>query len=309
VKRKYDFWYLITGLLIGLGIGLLAAWVVAPVRFSDTTPSSLRIDRKDEYRYLIASSFAANGDLVRARARLEVLQDSDPIKALGEQAQRMISTGSALPEVQVLADLSTAIQNQLAENPSPSVEIPLTASATNLVSSTPAENPTASPSPSATETPFSSPSPSASPSPSPSPTQTSEVTATLQPKPISTMAPRATNTITPTITAPFKITKVSPFCEPSQPGLLQVYLTNSDGKPAPGIEVVVTWSDGEEHFFTGLKPEMGNGYADFVMAENVDYSLTLSGGGVQVPNLQAGKCGLLQSNAYPGGIRLDFKQP
>ncbi len=54
-------------------------------------------------------------------------------------------------------------------------------------------------------------------------------------------------------------------------------------QPVPSVELVVTWDGGEDHFFTGLKPELGLGYADFVMTPEVVYSIRLADGG------QAGK--------------------
>lgn len=59
-------WYLVTGLLLGLGVGLLLAWVILPVPYVASTPVSLRSDFKDEYRYLIASAYTATGNLERA---------------------------------------------------------------------------------------------------------------------------------------------------------------------------------------------------------------------------------------------------
>ena len=35
--------------------------------------------------------------------------------------------------------------------------------------------------------------------------------------------------------------------------------------PYPSVELVVTWDEGEDHFFTGLQPELGLGYGDFLM--------------------------------------------
>ena len=81
-------WYLLTGLVIGILIGIVYARYFQPVRYVDTTPSSLRNDFKDQYRSLIAAAFLSNGDLIRARARLELLEDPDAFQALTDQAQR-----------------------------------------------------------------------------------------------------------------------------------------------------------------------------------------------------------------------------
>ena len=78
-------WYLLTGLVIGAVLGLLYAWVIRPVQYTNTAPSSLRAEDKDQYRAVIAAAYLANGDLLRARARLELLQDPDLYRVLAEQ--------------------------------------------------------------------------------------------------------------------------------------------------------------------------------------------------------------------------------
>jgi hypothetical protein len=50
-------WYLLTGMVIGIVLGLVYAWVVQPVRYVNTSPGSLRVEFKDRYRALIASAY------------------------------------------------------------------------------------------------------------------------------------------------------------------------------------------------------------------------------------------------------------
>ena len=303
MNKKQVFLISLLGLGFGLGIGLLVAWVLAPVQFIDTTPASLRVDFKDEYRFMIASAFAANSDLLRAQARLDTLSDPDPIKVFGQQAQRMLANNSPMSEIQVLTDLSTALQSQptVVYSPVPA----MTDLATDTLTPTPTiqATPTTSPSPTETITSY--------PSFTPTPTATQTVAATLTPqqKPISTLAPRSTQTSSPKPSTPFKLVKQSTICDPAQPGLLQVNLSNSDGKPAAGVELVITWLGGEEHFFTGLKPELGYGYADYSMTGNIEYALSLSDGGTRLTGLSTPKCTTTQGNTYPGGLDLEFKRP
>ena len=44
-----------------------------------------------------------------------------------------------------------------------------------------------------------------------------------------------------------------------------VEVRNKKRQPIEGQEIIVSWSGGEESFFTGLKPEISDGYADFQM--------------------------------------------
>jgi hypothetical protein len=93
-----------------------------PAPYENTNPESLQAEYKDEYRVLIASAFASTGDLVRARARLELLGDRDIYQSLFDQAQRA-SAGDATPdEARALRLLAAALaQPALLSTPIPSV--------------------------------------------------------------------------------------------------------------------------------------------------------------------------------------------
>jgi hypothetical protein len=80
------------------------------------------------------------------------------------------------------------------------------------------------------------------------------------------------------------------------------------GNGVPGLEVIVTWEGGENHFFTGLKPEMGLGYADFQMLPGVSYTLRLAEGGQPVSNLVVTDC-QTGGNTQAGSWKLVFIQP
>ena len=65
------------------------------------------------------------------------------------------------------------------------------------------------------------------------------------------------------------------LCDDKTGGLLRVYVRDGKGKPLPGIQVAVTWSGGSDRLFTGFKPEVDPGYADFTMKAGEEYSVTL----------------------------------
>jgi hypothetical protein len=114
-EHKAFPWYLLTGLVLGFILGLLYAWLFNPVVYSNTEPATMRADYKDLYRATIAQAYAATGDLARAESRLALLQDEDPVFALGTQAQQMLAVGEAY-DARALALLAAALQ---AEGDSP----------------------------------------------------------------------------------------------------------------------------------------------------------------------------------------------
>ena len=102
-------WYLLTGFVIGIVLGLVYAWLIAPQERPDTSPASLQPEFKDQFRAMIASAFVATGDLTRAEARLKYLGDSDITRVLSEQAQRTLGEGNSPLEAQALGLLAVAL--------------------------------------------------------------------------------------------------------------------------------------------------------------------------------------------------------
>lgn len=112
MKSRSSSLYLLTGIALGILLGLIYAWSIRPAEAVDTNPASLQTQYKDQYRALIALAFASGGDLVRARARLSVLGDNNPYASVQEQTQRMAVNGET-GEVTALRLLGAA----LAQNP------------------------------------------------------------------------------------------------------------------------------------------------------------------------------------------------
>jgi hypothetical protein len=113
--RKRRSWYLLSGLVLGLVIGLIYAWLVNPIVYSHATPAGLQADDQDSYRSMIAQVYAVTGDLDRAKLRLAVLEDDNPVFALGSQAQRCMAGGNT-EEARSLALLASALQSDTPTN-------------------------------------------------------------------------------------------------------------------------------------------------------------------------------------------------
>jgi hypothetical protein len=97
-------------------------------------------------------------------------------------------------------------------------------------------------------------------------------------------------------------------CDATQPaGLLQIVVQDSKGEPVPGVQVTIAWDGGLDTFYTGLKPELGAGYADFQMTPGMVYSLR-TGNSATINNLSAPECSGSDGNPYPGGWYLLFGQ-
>jgi hypothetical protein len=288
MAEKRGPWYLLTGLVLGGIAGLLFAWWVQPVRYTNTAPSTLSREYKDRYRALIAAAYMADNDLVRAQARLALLKDPNIYQAVAEQAQLSMAKGESPQEARALGVLAMALNQALSGAPQG-----VTPTAASILP------------------------------PSQTPLNIQPVIATPQPAdtaftlstPQTTLTPTIGSdivTVIPTATsgAPFALRSRQLVCdEDFGAPLIQVIALDAAGQPVSGLEIIVSWEGGENHFFTGLKPELGLGYADYTMTENVMYTLKMAEGGQSVSDLIATRCEI-NNNADQWGVwRLEFVQP
>ena len=146
------------------------------------------------------------------------------------------------------------------------------------------------------------------------PTLNGAATPERTPRPTST--PTRTRTPLPTLTPtatpglPFELQERKLVCDQAIAGpLIQVETFDVDGIPIPGVAIIVTWPDGEDRFFTGLKPELGLGYADFTMTPGVSYDVQISDGGETVPGLVAEECVTGTGDRIWASWSLVFTQP
>ena len=241
-------WYLLTGLLIGLGLGLVYAWLIEPVEYIDTAPHSLSPAIKERYRSLISLAYQEDRDIGRARQRLALLQDNDPQGSLSAQAQQEVANSGSPQEAQALALLAEDI-NQAGGSVDQST--PLTSTSQIAPS-----KPTVKSRPQKTTSVDAS---QAVRSATPRPTATGTAQATF--------TPRATVFVQSTLGPPFALKDKQKVCDPTLPNaLLQVEVEDGSGQPVAGVRLDITWNGGEDFFFTGLYPKITNGYADFTMS-------------------------------------------
>jgi hypothetical protein len=306
VKRlRHIPWYLVGGLVLGFALGLVYAWLISPVQYVDSTPDALQADFKDQYRLLIASAFQVDGDLARASTRLAWLGDPQPAPALTAQASRLLEAGDPQGSAYTLLLLAQALQpvtpvvaTEMASTTPTMIISPTTMPPSDTPSITDTPGGPLTETPSVTNTPAMTDTPTTTDTPAPP-------TATLFLSP----TPRPTRTPVPTPGEPYVLTSQDAICNANQLGvLIQIQVRNAAGEPVPGEDIIVSWAGGREHIFTGLKPELGNGYADFGMTPGILYSVQIASGGVSVTDLEAPSCESGGATWW-GSILLTFQQP
>jgi hypothetical protein len=279
MNEKRGNLYLISGFVIGLLFGLIYSWLLDPVEFIDAAPVSLSAEYKDQYRELIAMAYGANADMGRAQARLALLQEEDQLYVLGAQAQKLQGDTLKIREARAVMKLGEDLQALMLTGPM-------------LVAGTPlAEAPTAEPGMEVQTTPGVGAEP------------TTPAVSTEQATMAAEQPGQAKNE------GLFQLDQQMEVCDPNLPqGLLQVVVLDAQGTPIPGVRGTVYWAEGNDYFYTGLYPDLGDGYGDYVMKATVEYKLQIGDGTTMVESVTPPVCTADNGKQYFGSQWMQFKK-
>ncbi|NJL94334.1 MAG: hypothetical protein HC915_11740 [Anaerolineae bacterium] len=235
---------LLLGLVLGLGVGLYYSRVLDPVVVRNVAPEDLQAGDQRLYVLAIAHEYRATGDLRQATDRLLAAEPGrNPFEWAAEMTCALVRSGaiSSVTDIEAVRSLRTLYESQ---------GVPSQCDLSAF--STPVRVTVVQPTPTIT------PTPTFTPAASKTPTQPFQATRTPEAQPLSV----------PADNAEFRVVFIEPFCSPETSGLLEVYVQeNGSGVGIPGVAIEVSWRNAQrtQVFYSGLKPERGNDYADFVM--------------------------------------------
>jgi len=282
-RSPISMFALFIGLLIGAAIGWYYAFFINPTQELSTHPSQLRYEEKEHYVVAIMLAYGYDSNLALAVERLLTLDfDNDPVQEVATIACNLASTGyvDGTSGVRAVRAMRTFYQLQgragCADTIIPDPEtVPLEVAIT-----VPTPTPTLPPPP--TKTPSGLP-----------------VTETP-----SGVVVVPTNPPQRTYNGFIQGT----FCDAELSGVIEVYVyVSPGGDEAPGEPVRVLWEDGQSNFVTGLKPERGDGYADFQMQDGVSYIVSMPGLSDPIQNpLVADSCFLDNGGTATTSYRVVF---
>jgi hypothetical protein len=278
MEQNRGNWYILTALILGLVMGLVYSWVIAPVSQVDTHPNLLRDDYKDIYRSLISRAYRANNNLPRAEARLELIGDKEPALALAAQAQRFLAESGDNEMALILANLSAALQS--ANKPVPSAAPPSSTPAPDSANGNSSSNPG---------------------------NGQGEGRSTATPATEILVSP----TPSPTDSPPFILQVSYPICDPTLgESLIQITATDGSGKGIPGVTLEISLgTDPKEVFYTGLKPELGLGYADYSAEPGLTYQVEIPESGLVVGDIEVPTCQTEAGDSYWGSWEIYITHP
>jgi len=252
VSRRTESLAPVAGAILGLVLGLIYAWLVAPVELYNTTPALLRSDHRHEWIRLTALGYLADGDLERALARLDGLGQEDVQAALAALIEAYAAQGQPVERMRALTDLA---QRLGVDTPAMLVYLETPASPEPVEEPPLVSSPTPSP-PSAIvlPTPTATPTPFFSPLPVPSPHRV--ISQTL--------------VCTGTVSQLQVLVRAAPEIDEEE-----AEETLEEAVPLAGVVLWLTWPGGADRAVTGLRPHIDPGYADFALQPGVPYALSI----------------------------------
>jgi hypothetical protein len=277
---KLRHWlFLVLGCALGLALGVFITWQVWPVVYYDTDPVDLRSEHKDDYVVMVAAAYAQDGDLELAVLRLDGLGFEDAKQVVVGLFQRHREAGY-VGESHTLAVLAYDLGVEdvallpYIEGPTATPQIVASPTIAATLEATALPTPTEpvpEPTVTATEPP---------PEASPTPTETPE-----PPTPTPTEPPTE-DTPTPLPTGEFDFQLVEQEdlgCSSEGAGdYILVYVQDEEDRGLAGVQIMVVGPEGEDLFFTGMKPEVDSGFADFRVATAGTYTVQVVDGTGQI---------------------------
>jgi hypothetical protein len=97
-------------LLIGIALGLVYGWIIAPVQYTDITPNILREDYRADYVLMVAEAHQNEQDPETAARRLAILGSESPAQIVASTLNYATNNGFTENEILLLQGLLTAMQ-------------------------------------------------------------------------------------------------------------------------------------------------------------------------------------------------------
>jgi len=101
--------FVLGGVAAGAVLGLLVGWVVWPVRYTNTSPTQLRQDYRNDYVLMVAAAYQTDRDLGAAREQLVRLDPEEPARPVVELAEQLIAAGGGAGDIGMLGRLADAL--------------------------------------------------------------------------------------------------------------------------------------------------------------------------------------------------------
>ena len=99
---------LLIGAVLGLVTGILLGWIVLPLEYVDTDPSSLRADFRTDYVLMTGEAYEGEGDILLAQMRLAALGPQPPAQIVAQAIAYAEENDYGEPDLEILNNLASA---------------------------------------------------------------------------------------------------------------------------------------------------------------------------------------------------------
>jgi len=102
--------FFVLSIAVGVGLGLYYGWVISPLQYVDTTPSTLRADFRADYTLMVAETFQHDQNIETAARHLAILGSQAPAQ-LASDALNFAQQNKFDPaDIALLQNLNVALQ-------------------------------------------------------------------------------------------------------------------------------------------------------------------------------------------------------
>jgi hypothetical protein len=109
-------------IIVGLGLGLYFGWVISPVEYVDTSPSTLRADFRTDYTLMVAETYQHDHNIASAAHHLAILGNESPTQIAISAHNFAVLNNFDQADVALLQTLSLALKAQQPEGVIPTVQ-------------------------------------------------------------------------------------------------------------------------------------------------------------------------------------------
>jgi hypothetical protein len=102
--------FFVISIAIGIGLGLYYGWVVSPIQYIDTTPTTLRADFRADYTLMVAETFQRDKNIENAARYLANLGGQPPLQITSEALNFAQQNKFNPADISLLQNLSAALQ-------------------------------------------------------------------------------------------------------------------------------------------------------------------------------------------------------
>jgi hypothetical protein len=126
--------FFVLAAITGIGIGLYYGWVISPVQYVDTTPSTLRAEFRADYTLMVAETYQSEQNLNNAARRLAILGSQPPAQIVSFALNFAQQNKYSPTDIVLLQNLGMALQ---VWKPGSEISLTPTGSFTGEIATTP----------------------------------------------------------------------------------------------------------------------------------------------------------------------------